>query len=75
MSSTFHLNTDEITEDFVEKIKELFPHKEVEIIVNEKEIVHPRKNWAKAFASHEQTEDEKLFSSMVNESDDSEWTW
>jgi len=74
MSSKFHLNTDQITADFVEKIKSLFPHKEVEIIIQDKTGYTPRKNWAKAFASYEQTEDEKLFSSMVNESDDDEWT-
>ncbi len=75
MSSIFHLNTDQITSDFVEKLKKMFPHKEVEIVVQEKETATPRKNWAASFNSYEQTEDERLFSSLVNEVDDSEWTW
>jgi predicted negative regulator of RcsB-dependent stress response len=75
MPSIFHLNTDQITSDFIEKIKSIFPHMQVEIIVQEKERANARENWAEAFDSHEQTEDEKLFSSIVNEADGTEWTW
>ncbi len=37
MSSTININTDDLTPDFIDRIKKLFPHKEVEILIYEQD--------------------------------------
>ena len=37
MSATFRINTDELDIDLLEKIKTLYPHKEIEILVYEQD--------------------------------------
>ena len=37
MSSEFRLNTDDLTPELIDRIKILFPHKDVEILIYEKD--------------------------------------
>ena len=37
MSATFRINTDDLTIDLVEKLKSLYPHKDIEILIYEQD--------------------------------------
>lgn len=39
MYTVYHLNADELSSEFIESIKTLFPHKTIEIAVTEAEII------------------------------------